>query len=153
MLDNFFLCKIKYEKIVEEGKVQKVSEDYVVHALSFTDAEHRIINEMKPYISGEFEVANIRKIRLWELFDFGDGDRWYRCKINLITFDEESATEKRSSITILAHAGSVREACDVLVKGMLGTLMDNYEITSVVETPIMDVYRDMAPVVEKTVTA
>lgn len=153
MLDNFFLCKVKYEKLIEEGKVQKVSEEYVVRALSFTDAEGRIIEEMKLFIRGEFEVANIRKMRLWELFDFGDGDRWYRCKVNLITLDEEKGVEKRTSITILVHAGSVREAYDVVVKGMSGTLMDQYEIHSVVETGILDVYKDMTSSVQPSVTA
>ena len=92
MTNNWFECKIKYEKTLEEGKIQKVNESYLVFAFSFTDAEARIIEEMKPFISGEFEVANIKKVRLWELFDDGEGDRWYRCKVYLITLDEESGT-------------------------------------------------------------
>ena len=152
MLDNFFLCKVKYDKLIEEGKVKKVPEDYVVRAFSFTDAEGRVIEYVKQYIRGEFEVANIRKMNLWELFDFGDGDRWYRCKVNLIDFDEERQVEKRKSVSVLAHAGSVREAFDVVVKGMSGTLISNYEIVSVVETSILDVLRDMSPTATKVVT-
>lgn len=149
MLDKFFLCKVKYDKMVEDGQVKSEREEYLVRAFTFTDAEARIVEEVKQYIRGEFEVTNIRKMNLWELFDFGDGDRWYRCKLNLITFDEEKQAEKRTSVAILAHAGSVREACDVVVKGMSGTLMDQYEISSVTETSIMDVLRDMAPVATK----
>ena len=142
MTNNWFECKIKYEKTLEEGKIQTVNESYLVFAFSFTDAEARIIEEMKPFISGEFEVGNIKKVRLWELFDDGEGDRWYRCKVYLITLDEESGTEKKKGISVLVHASNVKEAWDVLTKGMDGTLSD-YEVAAIVETPLMDVYRDM----------
>lgn len=150
MMNNWFECKIKYEKVVEDGKIQKVNESYLVFAFSFTDAEARIIEEMKPFISSEFEVANIRKVRLWELFDDGEGDKWYRCKVYLISLDEDSGTEKRTAIAILARASSVRGAWDVLTKGMEGTMSD-YEVAAINETNLMDVYRDMSSDKEETV--
>lgn len=116
-----------------------VSETYLVDAMSFTEAEARIINEMKPFISGEFEVANIRRMRINEMFPSENGDRWYRCKLNYITLDEEKGIEKRTSVSMLVQANDLKEACDALIEGMKGSLAD-YEIVSITETAIMDVY-------------
>lgn len=90
---NWFECKIKYEKTAEEGKIVKVGEAYLVDAMSFTEAEARIIEEMKPFISGEFEVANIRRSRINEMFFNENGDKWYRSKVNFISLDEEKGIE------------------------------------------------------------
>jgi hypothetical protein len=138
-MHTWFECKIKYEKTVEEGKIASTSETYLVDALSFTEAEARIIKEMTPFISGEFEVANIRRMRIGEMFPGENADKWYRCKVNYITLDEEKGVEKRTAVTMLAQANDLKEACDVLTEGMKGTLSD-YEIVSVTETAIMDVY-------------
>ena len=151
MLYKFFLCKVAYDKLFEDGKVKREREEYVVRAISFTEAEGRVVEKVKEYIRGEFEVTNIRKMNLWDLYDFGEGDRWYRCKVNMLDFDEEKQVEKRRAVTILAHAGSAREASDVVVKGLSGTLISNYEIHSVVETAILDVLKDVAPVATKVV--
>jgi len=88
-MHNWFECKIKYEKTAEEGKIAKVSESYLVDALSFTEAEARIIEEMKPFISGEFEVANIKRLRINEMFFNENSDKWYRSRVNYVTLDEE----------------------------------------------------------------
>jgi len=138
-MHNWFQCKIKYEKNAEEGKIVKVSEDYLVDALSFTEAEERINEEMRPFISGEFLVSDIKRARINELFDNENGDRWYRCKVNLITLDEDKGLEKRTAITMLAQAGTLKEALEVLEKGMKGTMAD-YEIAAITETNILDVY-------------
>lgn len=138
-MHTWFECKIKYEKTLEEGKIMNVSETYLVDAMSFTEAEARIINEMKPFISGEFEVANIRRMRINEMFPSENGDRWYRCKLNYITLDEEKGIEKRTSVSMLVQANDLKEACDALIEGMKGSLAD-YEIVSITETAIMDVY-------------
>ena len=138
-MHNWFQCKIKYEKNAEDGGVIKVSEAYLVDALSFTEAEERINEEMRPFISGEFLVSDIKRARINELFDNENGDRWYRCKVNLITLDEDKGLEKRTAITMLAQAGTLKEALEVLEKGMKGTMAD-YEIAAITETNILDVY-------------
>jgi len=92
-MHNWFECKIKYEKTAEEGKIAKVSESYLVDALSFTEAETRIIEEMKPFISGEFEVANIKRLRINEMFFNESSDKWYRSRVNYVTLDEEKGIE------------------------------------------------------------
>lgn len=138
-MHTWFECKIKYEKMIEEGKTLTVNETYLIDALSFTEAEKRIIQEMEPYISGDFLVANIRRARINEIFAHDGGDRWYRCKVFFISLDEEKSVEKRTAVTMLVQATSVKEAIEVLTSEMKNSLVD-YELVSVSETPIMEVY-------------
>ncbi|MBP7152413.1 MAG: DUF4494 domain-containing protein [Paludibacteraceae bacterium] len=138
-MHTWFECKIKYEKVIEEGKTITVNETYLIDALSFTEAEKRIIQQMEPYISGEFLVANIRRARISELFPHEGGDKWYRCKVFFIALDEEKGVEKRTAATMLVQATSVKEAVEVLTSEMKNSLAD-YELVSVSETPIMEVY-------------
>lgn len=137
---NWFECKVRYDKAQENGAVKKVTEPYLVDALSFTEAEARIIEEQTPYISGEFSVAAVKRTKIAEIFYDENGDRWYLAKVAFITIDEKTAVEKKSVTQMLVQASSFREALDNLVKGMEGTMAD-YEIQSINETPLMDVYR------------
>ncbi|MDD4970683.1 MAG: DUF4494 domain-containing protein [Paludibacter sp.] len=141
---NWFECKIKYEKTAEEGKIVKVNEAYLVDALSFTEAEARINEEMQPFISGEFIVSNIRRARINELFTNENGDKWYRCKVYFISLDEEKGIEKRTATTMMVQANDVKEAWDGLKEGMKGSMAD-YQVAAIVETTIMDVFPFAAP--------
>ena len=136
---NWFECKISYEKMMENGVQKRVTEPYLVDALSFTEAEARIIEEMKPYISGEFTIADIKRARIAELFTNKNGDRYYRFKVVFISLDEKSGAEKKTAATMLAQASDLKEAIAVLEAGMKGTMAD-YVIASVTETMIMDVF-------------
>ena len=136
---NWFECKVSYEKMMENGVAKKVTEPYLVDALSFTEAEARIIEEMKPFISGEFVVTDIKRARIAELFFNENGDRYYRFKVYFISLDEKNGVEKRTAVQMLAQASDIKEAIAVLENGMKGTLAD-YEIASVSETLIMDVF-------------
>ena len=141
MMHNWFLCKISYEKTMENGMNRKVTEPYLVDALSHTEAEARIIEEMTPYISGEFTVAGIVPAKYSEIF-FADeeaADRWFKCKLTFITIDERSGSEKKSSTYVLVQASDIRDAVKKLDEGMKGSMAD-YIISSMAETPIMDVY-------------
>lgn len=138
-MHNWFECKIKYEKTLESGMVKKVTEPYLVDALTFTEAEARILEEIRPFMSGEFEVSDIKRARYSELFDDGQGDRWYKCKVQFITLDEKSGAEKKTATQMLVRAGDLREAVKNLDEGMRGTMAD-YEIAAVQETAIMDVF-------------
>jgi len=136
---NWFECKVSYEKMTENGVPKKVTELYLVDALSFTEAEARIIEEMKPFITGEFLVADIKRARIAELFFNENGDRYYKFKVFFITLDETSGAEKKTAVQMLAQASDVKDAIAVLENGMKGTLAD-YAIASVSETQIMDVF-------------
>ena len=89
MMHTWFECKIRYEKTMENGMNKKVTEPYLVDALSFTEAEARIIEEMTPYISGEFTVNDIKRANYSELFfaEDANADRWFKCKLTFITLD------------------------------------------------------------------
>ena len=139
-MHTWFECKIKYEKTAEEGKIVKVSEGYLVDALSFTEAEARIIEEMKPFISGEFQVANIKRARINEMFFNENGDKWYRSKVNFITLDEEKGVEKRTGVTMMVQASDIKEALEGIIEGMKGSMAD-YEIAHIHETLIIDVLK------------
>jgi hypothetical protein len=139
-MHTWFECKIKYEKTAEEGKIVKVSEGYLIDALSFTEAEARIIEEMKPFISGEFQVANIKRAKINEMFFNENGDKWYRAKVNFITLDEEKGVEKRTAVSMMVQASDIHEALKGITEGMKGSMAD-YEIATITETLIMDVFK------------
>jgi len=137
---NWFECKIKYEKTVEEGKIIKVSESYLVDALSFTEAEARINEEMKPFISGEFIVTHISRARINEMFANDSGDKWYKSKVLFISLDEEKGVEKKIATTMYVQANDTKEAEAGIREGMKGSMAD-YEIASIIETKILDVFK------------
>lgn len=141
MMHNWFECKIRYEKVMDNGMNKKVTEPYLVDALSFTEAEARIIEEMTPFISGEFTVSDIKRANYSELFPSEEeaADRWFKCKLVFITLNEKSGAEKKTSTQVLVQAADLRDVVKKLDEGMNGTIAD-YQIASVSETAIMDVY-------------
>ncbi|MDD3196593.1 MAG: DUF4494 domain-containing protein [Paludibacter sp.] len=139
-MHNWFECKVKLEKTVDDGKIIKVGESYLVDALSFTEAEERMVQEMKPFISGDFQIATVKRVKISELFFNDNGDKWYRCKVNFVTFDEEKGIEKRTPVVMMVQASDFRGALDGLTEGMKGTMAD-WEVAVITETTIMDVFR------------
>lgn len=137
---NWFECKVRYDKIQENGSAKKVTEPYLVDALSFTEAEKRITEEQQPFISGEFSVSAVKRSRIAEVFYNEGGDRWYLVKVAFITIDERTGAEKRAVSQILVQAGGFKSAFENFTEGMKGTMAD-YEIVSISETPLMDVYK------------
>ena len=138
---QWFECKIKYEKTLEDGKVQKVTEPYLVDAINFTDAEKRIIEEIQPFMTGAFEVSDIKRVRYSELFEDprDEADRFYKAKVLFITLDEKSGAEKKTANHMLIQAGTLREALNRLEEGMETTMID-YTVASIQETSLIDVF-------------
>lgn len=137
---NWFECKIRYDKTQENGSIKKVTEPYLVDALSFTEAEARIIEEMTPFISGEVDVNAVKRTKISEIFWDDSADKWYLVKVAFITIDEKTAQEKKSTSLILVAANDFKGAYNNFMEGMKGTMAD-FEITSITETPLMDVYK------------
>ena len=129
---TWFETKIRYEKTMEDGLDKKVTEMYVVDALSFTEAETRIIEEMSSFISGEIFFT-----------DAAADDKWYKAKLAYILFDEKTEKEKRTSTYFLVQASTLSDAVKHIVEAM-STYMGDYDIVSIAETQVMDVYERKA---------
>ena len=137
----WFECKIAYEKVMEDGLQKKVKENYVVDALSFTEAESRIMEEMSSYISGEFTIEDIKIASYKEIFFSEEemADKWYKAKLQFITIDEKTEKEKRSNVNYLVQAGTLKGAVNN-IESVMGTTMIDYVIATVAETTLMDVF-------------
>jgi len=138
---TWFECKIRYEKTMEDGLQKKVTEQYVVDGLSFSEAEQRITEEMSAYISGEYEITDVKKAPYKEVFfdDAEMSDRYYKAKLQFITIDEKTNKEKRSNVTYLVQAATLDGAVKNINEVMDGTMID-YEKSNIAETKVMDVF-------------
>lgn len=139
-MSNWFECKVRYDKMMENGATKKVTESYLVDAFTFTDAEKRMNEEMEG--RGEFSVTAVKRSNITEIFwdDSEAADKWYHVKVNFITLDEKTAVEKKTTSHILVAAGNFRQALDSFMEGMKGTMAD-FEVNTIAETPLMDVYK------------
>lgn len=136
---NWFECKVQYDTVTENGSNKKVSELYAVDAVSFTEAEKIMIDEMSYYIKGDFEVSDIKKAKYKEVFfsDIESADRYYKVKLQFITIDEKTAKEKRTNVMYLVQAENIKDALKNLDEVMKTSLSD-YESVEIKETKIFD---------------
>lgn len=137
----WFECKMRYEKTGDDGMPKKVIETYVVDAVSFGEAESRILEEMGSYVSGEIEVVDLKIAQYKEIF-FADNDladKWYKAKLAFITIDEKTDKEKKTSVYYLVNAGNINSALKNVDEIMGGTMID-YQTCNLTETQIIDVF-------------
>ena len=137
---------------MDNGVMKKFNEPYLVDALNFTEAERRIIEEIAPFMTGEFQVSDIKRARYAEIFETSDesADRWFKAKLTFVTLDEKSGKEKKSSHNVLVQCSDLRDAVKRLDEGMKGSMMD-YVISSMTETMLMGVFHYKADIPEKAV--
>ena len=135
----WYECKIKYSRIDEDERSKTFNQAYLFDALSFTEAEARVNDEMRQYISTEFKITNIKVANFSEICPNENGDRWFKCKFVCATLDEDSGTERKSNAYVLVQANDVKDAYETLEASLTDTV-GNYEIPSVVESPILDVF-------------
>ena len=134
-----FEVKIKYEKTQDDGKEKRVTETYLLGALSFTEAEAKITDQMLPYISGEYEIANIKRAPYHEVHINDNGGWIYKARVLIIT-TTESGGIKTSPRTILFNAEDFKAAPVRLAEIMAGTMID-FRLTGITETPILDYFK------------
>lgn len=130
--------KLRYDKVVENGAVKKVTEAYLVDAISFAEAEERITKEMESHISGSFEVKAVKKAKIAEVFPSESGGWWYKVRAMIISIDEKTGAEKLTPHDFMVEAGDIEEAISGFKSEI--NLMVDYKIAGVTETPIMDVF-------------
>ena len=138
---TLYECGIRYERTMENGMTKKVTELYLVDALSFAEAEGRITKEMEPYISGDFDVVTIKRTNYSEIVEcLSTADKWFKAKLNFISIDEKSGKEKKQAVHFIVRATDINNAHICVVEHMKGSMMD-YEIATLDETKIMDLFR------------
>lgn len=139
---DWFEVSLRYRKISEDGREKSVTEQYVVDSISFSEAEERILKEMGQFIRGDYSVKAIKKASYKEVFftNDGEGDKWYKAKLQFIIIDENTGKEKRSNVIYLVQSSSLNAVCKSIDEIMDGSFFD-YESMSVQETKILDVFK------------
>jgi hypothetical protein len=138
MMQIWFECKVQYIKVDDGGRERKVSENYLLDAVSFTDAEARMIRAMRILVKGDFSVTDIKKSKIGEVFPFKSGEWWFKATINLVTIDEEAGREKKLRTYYLIEADDIEQALQRLDES-LRYLVIPYIVTSLAVSTITDV--------------
>lgn len=138
-MKNWFICTVKYHKEDEKGNRKKMSDLYIVDALSFTEAETRIYQELQSIIKGDFQVSDINRSNFEDVFHYDDAETWYKCKVTYITVDEEAGKEKKVNKYMLVSAHNVKQAYERLEES-LSTMIVPFQIPSIVESSYVEVF-------------
>ncbi|MFZ9586364.1 MAG: DUF4494 domain-containing protein [Crocinitomicaceae bacterium] len=138
-MNSWFTVKVKYTKQLENGSFKRVSEPYLLAAMTFTDAEARIYEELGTSIRGEFQVTGIARTDLHDIFQYDDTETWFKCKVTYDRMDEEGEKAKTVSQNFLVSATNVKEAYERTVES-LSTLMIDFNIVSIVSSPIVEIF-------------
>lgn len=135
----WYECKVKYRKTHETGEQKVTTDTYLLDAVSYTEAEARITEEMKAYTNEDFRIMNIKVANFSEVHPFENSDRWFKSKVSLVALDEESGKERKTNMYLLVQANDVKEAFENTEKAMADTMGD-YTIPMITESPILDVF-------------
>lgn len=138
-MQTWFECKAKYVKVTESGKEQTVTENFLLDAVSFTDAETRMIRQLEQMVKGEFSVTDIKKSRIGEVFPYDTGEWWFKATINLVTVDEEAGKEKKMRTYYLIMADDIKQALERLEES-LSYLVIPYVVSALAVSTIVDVF-------------
>jgi len=138
-MNNWFTVKVKYTKQLDDGTLKRVTEPYLLAAMTFTDAEARIYEELGTTIRGEFNVVGISRTEIHDIFHYDDADVWYKVKVNYETTDPDASKAKKVSQNFLVSAHSVKDAYD-RIKESLSTLMIDYFIPTISQSPLVEIF-------------
>ena len=138
-MQTWFECKVKYTKVLESGKEQTVTENFLLDAVSFSDAETRMIRQIQQMVKGDFTVTDIKKSKIAEVFPYENGEWWFKATINLVTIDEEAGKEKKLRTFYLVMADDIKEALTRLDES-LSFLVIPYVVSSLAVSTIVDVF-------------
>lgn len=138
-MNSWYTVKVKFTKEFNDGTLKRVTEPYLISALSFTESEARVYKEIGEFVRGEFLVTGITKTDFADIFQFSDGDNWYKCQVSYVTEDADSGKEKRVNNNFLVNAHNVREAYDRIETSLKG-LMVSYEIPKIDKSSIVEIF-------------
>lgn len=142
----WFQCKIKYQKEDENGRLKNITEPYLVDAVSYTEAEARIYQELGSVIRGDFEVTSITKSKISDIFHYDDAETWFKCKVTYIAADDQSGKEKKVTNQMLVSAMDLRQACERLLESLQGLLI-TFDVVEIQQSPLVEIF----PYVEEEV--
>jgi hypothetical protein len=138
-MNTWYTVKVKYTKQLEDGRLKRVTEPYLVDAQSFTDAEARIYHELGSSVQGEFLVSGITKTDFADIFHYEDAEDWYKCKLSYVTLDADSEKEKKMTSYFLVSAHNVKEAYERIHES-LSEMLVTFEVPSIMLTPIVEIF-------------
>lgn len=138
-MNNWFEVKVKYTKQQEDGSFKRVTEGYLLAAMTFSDAETRIYEELGSQIRGEFIVTGIKRENYQDIFAYNDADVWYKTTISFQAENEEGGKSKAVKHNFLVTASSVKEATERINESLKGMMID-YTVKGTVESAIIDVF-------------
>lgn len=138
---KYFIVGVRYEKTLEDGTSAKTTEQYVVDALSWSECEAKITEEMTAYTNGDMEIVTMKKAGFSELFlsEVDSEDKYYDCSINMITIDDKSGKEKKIKVRYLVQGDTIEKARKN-VDEIMGKSLIDYDIVKLKLTNILDVY-------------
>ncbi len=138
---TWFETKVRYDKTMDDGREKKVTEVFVVDALSFTEAETKITEELSAYTSGDTFIKAITRAPYSEVLfsDDSKDDKWYRVKLAFITLDERTEKEKKTLVTYLFQAANIDKTRSY-IKEFMSNSMTDYDVHSISETQILDIF-------------
>ena len=138
-MNNWFTVKVKYTKQLDNGSLKRVSEPYLLAAMTFTDAEARIYEELGAIIRGEFTVTGIARTEIHDIFQYDDEDVWYKCKVTYENMEGDGEKAKKVAQNFLVSAASVKQAYDRIKESLHGLMVD-FQIPSIIVSPIVEIF-------------
>lgn len=148
IVSQYYECKIRYEKQITDpqdkdcGKLKKVTESYLFDALSYTEAEARMVQEVAQYIKGEYSITNIKKTKIAEIIMKEEDicENWFNVKIRITVPDESKGIERVVPETLLVRAEDIEDCLKRFKEAFKGTISD-YVITGISTSPILEYYK------------
>ena len=145
-MSQWIKTSVRFTKRMENGTTKRVTDSYLVGAISFAEAEARIIKEVTPYICGEFSVSAVKKSNVQEIFrdkvEYDCEKKWYKAKVAFITLDENTNSEKRTTAVYMVQAPDFHNALENFIEGMMKETMEDFVIVGIEETAILDVFNE-----------
>ncbi|NJO02498.1 MAG: DUF4494 domain-containing protein [Bacteroidia bacterium] len=138
-MKSWFICTVKYSKTDEKGNRKKITEPYLVDAVSFSEAEARIYQELGSVIKDDFQVSDINKSSFEEVFHYDDSENWYKCKVTYHVTDEDTEKEKKVIKYMLVSASNAKTAYERIEENLKDMLIP-YQIPSIVESTFAEVF-------------
>lgn len=136
-MTNWFLGRVSFDEEQGNGSLKKVSEDYLVNAYSFTEAEAKLVEEMG--VDGRFEVQSVKKEKVWELRrSENENGLFFKSKLALITLDEKSGKEKMTSVNVYTQNEKIDDVHKSIDDIMRESMMA-FKVTSITETKIVGI--------------